>query len=243
MAIAGKHSQLFIGGSPISMATPLAMELESGKTYKLTSADSDKQIWRSPEIYPDYNYMDTKSYTFLMMEYEKFNDKIPYLFVFDGGTDPADRVDPANIEEVNYLTGRITFVNGYTVTGTVYVQTDYIPISTAVCGRSFGLSASVALEDSTTFYTNETDDFRRKVETLYESSVNVSNFFSETSNFYEKLLNSEHVYVKMYFDRRDTSKYYIVKGFVETDDINTDVEDIVTEDITIQSTEKIQAVR
>ena len=102
MAQPGINIRLYVGGSPVPFS-PIPMELVSGKTYKLTAANNDKTIWRSPEIKPTYSYMTSKGYTYQDLPYEKYSDLAPYIFVYDNGTTFAERVDPANILYVDFL--------------------------------------------------------------------------------------------------------------------------------------------
>lgn len=73
-------------------------------------------------------------------------DRSATLTVFDNGADQT-----ANVVDINYLYGQVTFDSAYTVTGPVTVTGSYFPTTTFANAQSFTLTQTAAPIDNTTF--------------------------------------------------------------------------------------------
>lgn len=63
--------------------------------------------------------------------------------------DDASAVDADNIESIDYLFGRVTFVSSYTPSGDITVSGNYMPLATMGKGRSFTLTQTAQAVDNT----------------------------------------------------------------------------------------------
>lgn len=67
--------------------------------------------------------------------------------------DDATPVAAANIESIDYLFGRVTFVSSYTVNGAVTISADYIPLAQVAKGQTFNLTQTANMVDNSDFVT------------------------------------------------------------------------------------------
>jgi len=74
-------------------------------------------------------------------------DPTSALTVLDNG----GAVAAANIESIDFLFGKVTFVGGYTVTGAVTVTGKYLPLHTLTYAREFELTDTNMLAEATVF--------------------------------------------------------------------------------------------
>jgi len=233
MAQPGANVRLYVdvGGSPVPFS-PLPMELVSGKTYKFTAINADKSIWKTPDVYPTYSYMDSKGYSYQDLPFETYADKVPYLFVYDGGTTSSDRVDPANIEYINFLGGRITFKSTYIPTGTIYVSSEYIPFSKLVSVKTATINESADLADITTWGTIDTiGDSRVRMMQLVDRTGSFGGFYEKTNGFEEILKSGDGLYFRLYFDIINHPNTYITcKILLESNDTNFELDNPNSED-------------
>lgn len=65
--------------------------------------------------------------------------------------DNAVAVSAANIAGIDYTTGIVTFVGGYTFVGAITVDGSYLPLLTVAEGRSYSIKRSRTRLDTTTF--------------------------------------------------------------------------------------------
>jgi len=233
MAQPGANVRLYlnVGASPVPFS-PLPMELVSGDTYKLTSINADKGIWKEPDIYPTYSYMDSKSYSYQDLPFETYADKVPYLFVYDNGTTYAERVDPANILHIDFLGGRVIFKSTYTPTGTIYVSSEYIPFSKLAAVKTVNISEKAELKDTTTWGTIEDIGGSRVRETqLIDRSGTMNGFYETTNGFEDILKSSEYMFFRLYFDIENIPNTFVTcKMLLESNDKTFDLDNPNLED-------------
>lgn len=65
--------------------------------------------------------------------------------------DNASPVAASNIETIDLLLGKVTFVSGYTVVGAVTMDATYIPLTLVTTVRSFSFDTDAGLAENTTF--------------------------------------------------------------------------------------------
>jgi len=229
MAQVGINIRMYEGSSPVSMSSPETCALVSGKTYQIV--DTAKRILRSPDTVP--TWADVSTVVWDDVPYETWKDLTPWFRVYDGGTTSSDRVDPDDIAGADFLNGTVTFVSGYSVTGTVYIETDYIPITTLVKATTLDINESVDLAEKVTFGTAETDvetnglnPSRRKQVQLSYLDGEIGGFYDFSDNFTTALRESSFLYIKVYPDIVNQSGNYItIKALIDSESKDFSVED------------------
>ena len=76
-------------------------------------------------------------------------DRSVAAVIYDGGSPVA----ASNIDNIDYLFGKVTFVSGYTVSGAVTCDVTYLPMSQLGKGQSFDLGMTAEPKDTTDFET------------------------------------------------------------------------------------------
>lgn len=109
--------------------------------------------------------------------------------------DNGSPVDAANIEEINYLFGEVTFVSGYSVTGPVTADGDYFTMSTYGRANNFSLTQNADTTDTTSFEDAQSNGgFNEFRATLLTADLELSGFYrSSNDNFGE--LSSRNSFV------------------------------------------------
>ncbi len=106
-------------------------------------------------------------------------DRTATLNVFDNGVNHN-----ADVIDIDYLFGRVTFAAGYTVTGPVTVTGKYYPRVQLAKGQSFTLTQTADMIDKTDFGTAQANGGRRVFQPgLREVGLEVQGFFDATSDF------------------------------------------------------------
>lgn len=243
-ASAGKNYRLLAGGSPVAFG-PESMTLVSGKTYKIT--DSDKDIWRSPERPVVWNDFGTKTWN--DFPFETWKNQYPWLKIYDNGTTFSDRVDPANIESIDYLNGRITFVSGYTPAGTIYAEGEYIPVTQCASIATVELNKSINLTETTTFKNAKDDNDAtlkesvRKTKGLRTANGTLGGFYNPSDNFDSIYVNAMFLYLRLYPDLVNLPNWrYTVKALIDTNDNAFDVNTANEYSVAFQSHEPVRVV-
>lgn len=237
----GKNIKINVSGTPIAFTT-VEMDNVSGKTFEIS--DFAKRVWQSPERLPEWDDLDEGWEDY---PYESWDAKFPYLKVFKDGTTAADRVDPANIVGIDYLTGRITFASSYDVVGaTFYVSGFYVPMSIAGFARTADIEETVDLADITTLGTADTDTTagvnvsRRKLAQLYDGSVSVSGFEAITEGIFSE---GDNIYIEIFLDVVNHPNWRIVvKGKIGSKSISIDIENPIEFSAEIESNFDISEV-
>lgn len=85
-------------------------------------------------------------------------DRTDTVVVYDNAVD-----ETANIEWIDYLFGRVKFLDAYTVNTPVTADVSYLPMSQLGKGRSFTLTQTAAVVDETDFETAQGNDGYRTV--------------------------------------------------------------------------------
>lgn len=106
------------------------------------------------------------------------------LTVNDGGS----AVDDADIEEIDYLFGRVTFDSGYTVTGAITVTGEYFPTAEYGRANSLSLTQSADTTDTTSFEVAQANGgFNTFRPTLLTADLELNAFYRTDNEFFEDL--------------------------------------------------------
>jgi len=133
---------------------------------------------------------------------------------------------------VDYLTGVIKFSS--TPTTPVTVQATYRPSSFITWAKTFSFSASTDMLDTTNFKSTAVDSFRREIEGLSEVTGTVGGFHDATDNLSDLLLSGDNL-ILIWIPNKDGSSVYYIEAKIESEDINTDVESLVMDDLNFSS--------
>ena len=106
-------------------------------------------------------------------------DRTTALVVKDGGVDQT-----AEVESVDHLFGKVTFVSTYTVTGAVTVSGNYLPTASVGSAREFSLTMTAEEVPTTDFATAQANGgFSTGEPGLKTVSVDASGFYRLTNGF------------------------------------------------------------
>jgi len=124
------------------------------------------------------------------------------ITVFDNAVDQT-----AEVESIDYLYGRVTFKNTYTVTGPVTVTGSSLP-STQICSmNTFTLSQQAETNDVTDLCVAQSNGGFRQYETgLRSVSLELSGFYKLSNDFLNTLKARELVIIELNPDGNDKSK-------------------------------------
>lgn len=102
--------------------------------------------------------------------------------------DNAVAVSAANIQSIDYLYGRVTFVSGYTPTGPITVTGKYFPMTQIAKGRSYNLTQTTNSVDNSVFETVQANNGYRTFEGgLQTVKLSLTGVYA-TANGFEALL-------------------------------------------------------
>ena len=111
--------------------------------------------------------------------------------IYDGASPVAD----ADIEEINYLFGEVTFVAGYTVTGAVTADGEFYTMSTYGRANNFSLTQTAETTDTTSFEDAQANGgFNEFRATLLTADLELSGFYrSSNDNFGDLSARNEFI--------------------------------------------------
>lgn len=119
----------------------------------------------------------------------------------------------ANVESIDYLTGKVTFAAAYTPTGPITITASYLPMTQIAKGRSFNLRQSIAQIDTTGYDDAQANDgFRIFEYGLRTVSLELGGIFSATSAWAAAAATRGVVMVEVDLDASDPGKN-IFRGF------------------------------
>lgn len=102
--------------------------------------------------------------------------------------DNAITVAPANIASYDYLFGRVTFVSGYSVTGAITFDGNYLPMSDVAKADSFTLTQTAAIIDHTDFPTAQANGgYMVAIAGLKTVGLELGGFYDVSSAFWTVL--------------------------------------------------------
>lgn len=107
-------------------------------------------------------------------------------------------VDPSNIAEIDYLFGKIKFVDTYTVVGNITVSGDYLPTATLGCFQSFDLTQSSDTIETGCFEgVKANGGYQSYKPTLRDVAVSASGFYQTDSTFIQTLIAREIIVIEI----------------------------------------------
>lgn len=112
--------------------------------------------------------------------------------------DNAVAVDAANIESIDHLFGRVTFISAYTPTGPITADYYYLPLTPVGTAREFTLTMNAEAVDTTDFATAQANGgYNTFIPGLKTVSVDASGFYSLTNAFKTLVLNKDELIVEI----------------------------------------------
>ena len=122
--------------------------------------------------------------------------------VFDDGV----AVDLDDIASIDYMNGRVRFVDGYVVDGPVTVTGEYLTTTNFACARSIDLSQSMDTKENGCFETvGVNGGFELYVGTLRSASLDIDRFYRSTTDFYEILRDRDDIIIEVDLDNSGTT--------------------------------------
>lgn len=129
------------------------------------------------------------------------DDFIKSLWDFDlevTVNDNATPVDPSDIAEVDYMFGRVTFVDTYTPTGPITVDGSYLPTSSFGCANDVSLTQNAEATLSSCFEITQSENgFNTYDSGLKTVSMELSGFYRTTNDFFTTLIDNETVVIEV----------------------------------------------
>jgi len=112
--------------------------------------------------------------------------------------DNAISVAAADIESIDYLFGRVTFVSGYTPTTPITATGKSFPVAAAGCSNSYNLTMSADAIDTSCFSTAQANNGTRTfVPGLRTVSLELTGIFDATENFKSVLLARQEIIIEI----------------------------------------------
>jgi hypothetical protein len=129
------------------------------------------------------------------------------LSFFDGGV----AIAAANILNVDYVWGRVTFVGGFTPGGAVTVTGNYLPVTTLARADSFTLTQTTNAVDDTDFESAQASDGTRQyIPGLKTVSLELGGIWGTTNNWRQLLIARNRVLIEINPDGSGMSR---ARGF------------------------------
>lgn len=119
----------------------------------------------------------------------------------------VDHTDPAVVESLNLLFGRVTFASAYTPTGPITITGFYLPMTEIAKGSSFTLTQTVEPLDKTDFPTARANNGYRVFDPgLRTVTLEIGGFYASSSAFWEVLESRESFVVEINPDGSNLSR-------------------------------------
>lgn len=124
-------------------------------------------------------------------DWYEITDRTKSVFDHESGLIVEDNASPvaaSNIEQIDWLHGRVKFVSGYTVSGAITFTGEYLPLTTFGCFNSFDLTQSSDTIETGCFETvGANGGYQEYKATLRDVSLDAEGFFQTASDFAETL--------------------------------------------------------
>lgn len=146
--------------------------------------------------------------------------------------DNGSPVSASNIESIDHLFGRVTFVSGYSVVGSITVDAYYLPLAQVGKANGFTLSQTANANDNTDYETAQGNSGHRTYTYgLKTVSLDVSGIYDATNGFVALLRARTELIIEINPDGNSKS---VARGYFKP--VNTgqsgDVGDLESETIT-----------
>lgn len=143
----------------------------------------------------------TKTYEIVDFTKSCWNYNLAVNF-FDGVTPIA----ASNIESIDYMFGRVTFIAAFTPTGAVSATGQYFPLSAFAKANSFSLSMTADTTDTTSFEDAQANGgFNTFRQTLKNADLELSGFYRATNALFDVLTAREDFVVEINPDGNNKS--------------------------------------
>jgi len=111
--------------------------------------------------------------------------------------DDGNAVDPEDIKHIDYLFGKVTFVDGYVPTGGITISGKYLPMETVAGANSYTLNQTVDVLDDTDFEHGKATGYRSRVSGLHDISVSITRWDDLSKHFFNAATNGQPVVVEI----------------------------------------------
>lgn len=112
----------------------------------------------------------------------------------------------SNIESIDYMFGRVTFVTGFTPAGAVTVTGQSLPLSAFAKANGFSLSMTADTTDTTSFEDAQANGgFNTFRQTLKTADLELTGFYRATNNLFDVLSGREDFVVEINPDGNNKS--------------------------------------
>jgi hypothetical protein len=109
-------------------------------------------------------------------------------------------VDAEDIKVIDYIMGRVTFVDGYSAAGPITASGDYLPVSEFANANSMTLTQSADTIETGSFETVKANGgFQNYAATLLTASMDLEGFYREDNDFYSILSGRADILVEVDF--------------------------------------------
>lgn len=147
--------------------------------------------------------------------------------VYDNSSDVTDQVD-----NINHLFGKVTFQDGYTVTGPVTVDCSYYPLNDIAKAGSLSLTMSAETKDESDRPTvQDNGGFRVYSMGLRTVSAEIGAFYDTSNTFFTDLKDRAQIIIEINPDGNQKS---VARGYFRmvTDELSGDVGALEEESLT-----------
>ena len=123
----------------------------------------------------------------------------------------ATPVPASNIESIDYLFGRVTFISSYTPGGPVTITGAYFPLATLGCFNSYTLGMTADVIDSTCMDTARANSGHRVNESgLKTVSLDVSGIYKSTNGWRQAVIDRSTLLIEI---NPDGAGLVVARGF------------------------------
>jgi hypothetical protein len=113
-------------------------------------------------------------------------------------TDNASTVAASDIQEIDYLFGRVTFKDSYTVTGPVTVDGKFSPTAAFGCANSISLTQNAEATTSSCFeITQAANGYNTYEAGLKTVSMELSGFYRQSNDFFQLLDDGDTIVIEV----------------------------------------------
>lgn len=135
--------------------------------------------------------------------------------------------------EISYLDGTITFDTADVARGPITITGSYLTPATVGTAKSYSFSGTADIYDTTDFSSTGSRKFQAG---LVSGTVSLGRFHVSDDVFIDDLLAGEIVIIELYVD---ATNYISCYGVYSSDNIESPVDGLITEDVSFQITTQI----
>lgn len=134
-------------------------------------------------------------------------DRTTAAVIKDNGVSVASN----NIEDIDYLFGRVTFASGYTPTGPITIDGKYLPLTQVAGANAFTLTQTAVAIDNTDYETAQGNNgFRTYEYGLRTVSLSLNGIYKPTNGFQDILSGRAEAIIEINVDGSGKS---VARGF------------------------------